>query len=68
MQRYVIVEEILGMLNTKHRDYKKKLKSAQMQIGAFLGMNSFGQHMRIMRKVTGLLDDGVLSQVVLETW
>ena len=64
----MIVEEILGMLNSTHRDYKQKLKSAQMQIGAFLGMNSFGQHMRIMRKVTGLLDNGVLSQVVLETW
>ena len=64
----MIVEEILGMLNSKQRDYKQKLKSAQMQIGAFLGMNSFGQHMRIMRKVIGLFDDGVLSQVVLETW
>ena len=68
MERFAIVEEILGMLNSKQRDYKQKLKSAQMQIGAFLGMNSFGQHMRITRKVIGLFDDGVLSQVVLETW
>ena len=68
MERFEIVEDILGMLDSKDRDYKKNLKSAQMQIGAFVGMNSFGQHMRIMKKLIGLVKRGLLSQVVLETW
>ena len=64
----MIVEEILGMLNSNHRDYRKNLKSAQMQIGAFVGVKSFGNHLRIMKKLIGLVDRNVLSQVVLEIW